>query len=102
MLHDVLSVSQSRFPHGYPVAFSTIHLMYVVNDYISPSIVFHRNALSRPHASTLYHHHRIEAFVAVYYPYSNPHMLIHMIRHPDPALSIGFEIVSLPDQAAQI
>jgi hypothetical protein len=27
---------------------------------------------------------------------------MHTIRHPDPVLSIGFEIVSLQDQAAQI
>jgi hypothetical protein len=41
-------------------------------------------------------------FVVVFYLYSTPYITMHMIRYPDPALSIGLEIVSLPDQAAQI
>jgi WD40 repeat protein len=105
MLHDVLSVSQSRSHLAYPVVFSTacqIVLTYVVN-YISFNIVFHQNVLSRLHVPTLYHRHRVKVpFAAVCYPYTAPHTLMHTIRHLDPALSIGFEIVSLPDQMVQI
>jgi hypothetical protein len=45
-----------------------------------------------PHAPTFYHHHRIEPSVAICYHYSAPHTLMPMIRHPDSALSIGFEV----------
>jgi hypothetical protein len=53
--------------------------------------------------STLNPHHRIEAlFVLVFYLYSALYTTMPTIQHPDPALSIGFEIISLPDQAVQI
>jgi hypothetical protein len=41
-------------------------------------------------------------FVAKFYLYSAPYTTIPTMRHPDPALSTGFEIVSLSDQAVQI
>jgi hypothetical protein len=40
----------------------------------------------------------MEPFVAVYYPSSVPYTLMPLIRHPDPALSIGFEGDSLAVQ----
>jgi hypothetical protein len=90
MPHDVLSdARQSRSPLGYPEAFSTTYLIVL-------TLLHHTT-------STLNHHHRIEAlFVVVFYLYSALYTTMPTIRHPDPALSIGSEIVSSPDQAVQI
>ncbi|KAG1766257.1 CHAT domain-containing protein [Suillus occidentalis] len=53
-------------------------------------------------APTLYRRCRIDPFVAVCYPYFVPYTLrlMPMVRHPDPALSIGFEAVSRNDLTA--
>jgi hypothetical protein len=90
MLLNVLSdASQSRSPLGYPEAFSTTYLIVL-------TLLYHTT-------STLNRHHRIEApFIVVFYLYSAQYTTMPTIRDPDPALSIGFEIVSLPDQAVQI
>ncbi|KAG1865544.1 hypothetical protein DFJ58DRAFT_743344 [Suillus subalutaceus] len=59
-----------------------------------------RAHLSGPHSLSSPSHR--STLLSRFLSYSAPYTPIHTIRHPDLALSIGFETVSLPDKAAQI
>jgi hypothetical protein len=100
MLHHVQPVNQLPSPKVFSTTYQT-PLTYVVN--LSSSTVFLDLDVFRllhDTASILDHGHRIS--VAIFPLYPTPYTLMPTIRYPDPALSTGFAIISLRDQAVKL